>query len=165
MTYFELYDLKPAYFLNEAEIKSKFLQLSRKYHPDHFALNTDDEKIQADEMSSLNNKAFRILKHPDSRLKYLLELKQMIQDEEVYTLDQDFLMEMLDINDLVMEDPETAANQLDSIEKTIYQEIKSLLENYDHEKISPLELTQLKAYHYKKRYLWRIRENIEKSVS
>ena len=162
MNYFEFYDLKPGFTIDEQVLKKKFLESSRLYHPDHFVLNSEVEQSNSEEQSAYNNRAFKILSRPDSRLKYLLELKNVIHDEEVYTLGQDFLMEMLDLNDLIIEDPASATTQLNNLELDLYEEISPVLNSYDHDHVSIEELHQLKDYHYKKRYILRIRENLNK---
>ncbi len=162
MTYFEFYGLKPGFNLDDSFLKKKFLEFSRLYHPDHFALSVGATQVEADEKSAFNNKAYKILANPDSRLKYLLELKDVIKDEEVYSLEQDFLMEMLDLNDLVTDDPAEAFVELNRIESNLYLSMKPVLESYDHDQLTESELTRIKDYHYKKRYILRIRENLNK---
>ncbi|MEP7322258.1 MAG: iron-sulfur cluster co-chaperone HscB C-terminal domain-containing protein [Saprospiraceae bacterium] len=162
MNYFEFYDLKPGFILDEQVLKKKFLESSRLYHPDHFVLNSETEQTHSEEQSAYNNRAYKILSHTDSRLKYLLELKNAVHDEEVYTLGQDFLMEMLDLNDLILEDPANATAQLNSMEQELYNEIWPILKSYDHDQVSIDDLNLLKDYHYKKRYILRIRENLNK---
>jgi molecular chaperone HscB len=162
MNYFEFYDLKPGFDIDEQVLKKKFIASSRLYHPDHFVLNSEHEQNNSEEQSAYNNRAYKILSRPESRLKYLLELKNSIHDEEVYTLGQDFLMEMLDLNDLILEDPERATTQLNTMEQDLYEEIKQILKSYDHDHVSMMDLHQLKDYHYKKRYILRIRENLNK---
>ncbi len=165
MTHFEFYGLRPTYVLDELLLKKKFLEYSRLYHPDHFVLADNEAQAEADDISALNNRAFKTLSDTDSRLKYLLELKGVIQDEEVYTLSQDFLMDMLDLNDLVETDPQAAQIELDRIEQSLAQEIRPLLLSLDMEHSDLALFTELKDYHYKKRYVLRIRENLDKFAS
>ena len=83
MNYFDFYELKPDFYIDLNLLKSKFLSASRKYHPDHFALQSPEAQLQSDEMSAFNNRAYKTLSRPDTRLKYILELHELIQDEEV----------------------------------------------------------------------------------
>lgn len=161
MTYFELFDLTPKYNIDENDLKARFLKLSRLYHPDRFVLKSDDDRNEAEEKSSLINRAYKILSNEDSRLKYLLELHNVIQDEEVYTLSQDFLMEMLDINDLILENREEAINRLSAKDHELFKNIAPLLAAYEFDSINALDLQKIKEYHYKRRYLWRLNENIK----
>ena len=161
MTYFELFDLTPAYKIDETNLKAAFLKLSRQYHPDRFVLKAEDEKTEAEDKSALINKAYQVLANEDSRLKYLLELHQVIQDEEVYTLNQDFLMDMLDINDLILENRDEAIQALSIKDKELKDEIVPVLDDYDFNSITTLDLKKIKEYHYKRRYLWRLSENIK----
>ena len=165
MNYFDFFGIKPEYIIDELILKKKFLEYSRLYHPDHFALKPTEDQESAEEQSAFNNKAFKVLSQPESRLKYILELKHVIQDEEIYTLDQDFLMEMLDLNDLIEEDASAATAQLKQLEESLYTDILPVLQTYDHIEIIDSDLKRLKDYHYKKRYILRIRENLNKFAS
>jgi len=164
MTFFELFDLSPKYNIDDADLKSRYLKLSRYYHPDRFVLKSNDEKNEAEEKSALINKAFKILSNEQSRLKYLLELHEVIKEDEIYTLDQDFLMEMLDINDLIEENLEEATNHLSAKEHELFNEIAPVLESFDFNTISASDLHRIKEYHYKRRYLWRLNENIKGNI-
>lgn len=164
MTYFDLFDLSPKYHIDNASLKSRFLKLSQLYHPDRFVLKSESEQNEAEEKSALINKAFTILSNEDSRLKYLLELHKAIKEEEVYTLDQDFLMEMLDINDLILENREEAFTRLRVKEQELFKEVSPVLEAYDFNTISASDLLRIKEYHYKRRYLWRVNENIQGNI-
>jgi len=48
-------------------------------------------------MSTLNTRAFQTLSDFDKRMKYILGLKNMIQEGERYELSPEFLMEMMEI--------------------------------------------------------------------
>lgn len=161
MTYFELFDLSPSYHIDLADLKTRFLKLSRFFHPDRFVLKPDAEKNEAEEKSALINKAFKILSNEDSRLKYLLELHHVIKEEEIYTLSEEFLMEMMDINDLIQENREEAINQLIAKENELAKEIEPVLNSYGFHAVDPAALQKIKEYHYKRRYLWRLNENIK----
>ena len=45
MKYFDLYQLPVSFFVDEEAVKRKFLELSRKYHPDFF-VNEAEEKLR-----------------------------------------------------------------------------------------------------------------------
>lgn len=164
MTYFDLYEIKPTFFPDLTDLKSKFLKLSRQYHPDRFISQSETEQLQAEEKSALNNKAYHTLLSPDLRLKYILELHQVIQPEEMYTLDQDFLMDMLDINDLIFDQPLTAQGLIDLKDKELDANTSDVLKAYQFDSVSSNDLQAIKEYYYKKRYLWRLRENVKGNV-
>jgi len=162
MNYFEFYGLKPGLILDLKELKSKFLLFSRLNHPDHFALENDADQSAAEENSALNNKAYKTLLDQDLRIKYVLELKGKIKEEETLTLSPDFLMEMMDINDLIQENPELARTQLKNIEEALDQEARPLLESFDFDTATEQNLDGIKAYYYKRRYILRLLDNLNK---
>lgn len=168
MNYFELYGLPVLMKVDISEIKQKFYELSRQYHPDFHA--QADESHQADvlERSADVNKAFKVFQNPDDIIKYVLQLKNLIHDEEKYELDPEFLMEVMDINEELME-LETGADKeaLDHcVLKTkqlltqIYNDVAPIVENYQEGITTEKELLQVKSYYYKKKYLQRILDKI-----
>lgn len=168
MNYFELFDLPVSLNVNTAELKKKYFALQQKFHPDFFAQAGDEEQQEALEKSSSSNKAYRIFQDQDLIIKYVLQLKGLIGEEEKYQLPQDFLMEMLDLNDAVAEakmdeDPKATEKIKDSIssaEALIYEPVKEIIENYKEGVTTEKELLQVKEYYYKKKYLNRILEGL-----
>jgi molecular chaperone HscB len=69
MNYFEFYELPVTFIGDDGEVKKKFLENSRKYHPDFYV---NESKEQQDDMlglSTLNTKAFQTLTDFDKRMK------------------------------------------------------------------------------------------------
>ncbi|MBC7828757.1 MAG: co-chaperone Hsc20 [Chitinophagaceae bacterium] len=168
MNYFELYGLPVLMKVNSSEIKQKFYELSRQYHPDYYA--KADESRQADvlEKSADVNKGFKIFQNTDDTIRYVLQLKNLIHDEEKYELDPEFLMEVMDINEELME-LETGADKVaveQCLLKTkqlltqIYNDVAPVVENYQEGITSEKEMLKVKSYFYKKKYLQRILDKI-----
>lgn len=162
MTYFEFYGFPPSLATDQGLLKKKFLETSRRYHPDHFVLKPEEEKDAAEEWSAFNNKAFRTLSDPDLLFKYVLDLKGLAGEGDQTALSQEFLMDMMDINDLILEDPAQAELRLEEAEKSIRVEIDPLVREFDFDKVSAGELESLKEYYFKRRYILRLRENLNK---
>ena len=57
------------------ELEQKFRALSREYHPDYFYNASAAERRASLEKSSYLNDAYRTLKHPVTRIAYLLQLE------------------------------------------------------------------------------------------
>ncbi len=158
MNYFELFEIPVSLRVDKATLAKKYFELQKKYHPDFYT--NDDESAQetALEKSSDINKALKVFKNPDATLKYVLELKGMIEEEEKYPLPPDFLMEVMELNETLSEDSVAA---IEAFEKDIYAEVSSLIENYNNAAVTSSELLKLKEYYYKKKYLQRILERME----
>lgn len=164
MNYFELYNIPVSFFPDAKIIKKEFYELSRKYHPDFFSNSSEDEQTEVLEKSSLVNKAFKTFSDVDETTKYILQLKGLLEEEEKYKLPSDFLMEVMELNEQLMEakmedDLITVTNiksQISNLQAKIYEPVKQIMEHYQEDNISEKELLQVKEYYYKKKYLKRI---------
>lgn len=164
MNYFELYDFPISLKIDTKELKHKFYALSRKYHPDFFSTNSANEQSTALELSAQINKAFKIFSSADETIKYVLQLKHLLDDEEKYTLAPDFLMEMMELSEQAMEakmEGDTNAitkiqQQIQEIETSIYDKVAKIMEHYQEGITTQEELLQVKQYYYQKKYLNRI---------
>lgn len=171
--YFAFYDLPVSFNPDTALVKQKFYAMSKKYHPD-FYINEDAEK-QAEvlELSTVNNKAYQVLMDPQKRLNYILELKGKVVEGEHYVLPQSFLMEMMDVNESLMDlqfdpDPNRLAElkkEVGKIEADITGKIAALTTSFDEKDKTGQEqaLDAIKDLYYRNKYLWRIRESIDKA--
>ena len=61
MNFFEFFKIPISLEPDLAELKRKYYLNSRKYHPDHFTMDSEEIQEEALEMSSLNNKAYKTL--------------------------------------------------------------------------------------------------------
>ena len=168
MNYFELYGLPVLMKVDTSEIKKKFYELSRQYHPDFHARSDEAGQAEALEKSADVNKAYKVFQNADDTIRYVLQMKDLIYDEEKYELDPEFLMEVMEINEQLME-LETGADKEaveQCLEKTkellnqIYNEVAPIIENYQEGATTEKELLQVKSYYYKKKYLQRILDKI-----
>ncbi len=146
-------------------LSKKFFELSRKYHPDYFVNDEPALQAVALEKSAMLNKGFKTFQNPDETIKYVLQLKGLLEEEEKYELPPVFLMEVMDINEQLMdaEDSSTARNlqlSIDNLQSEIYDPVKEIVEYYNEGSVSEKELLQVKEYYYKKKYLDRIRRQL-----
>jgi len=164
MTYFELFNIPISILVDASSIKKRFYELSRKYHPDFFSNGSNEEQDNALEMSALLNKALKVLSNPDETVKYVLQLKSLLEDEEKYQLPNDFLMDVMDINEQLMDakmDGDenqmiASKQQIANLQKEIYEPVKSIVEHYQEGVTSEKELLQVKKYYFQKKYLDRM---------
>jgi molecular chaperone HscB len=158
MNYFELFELPISIQIDKSKLALKFFELQKKYHPDFFAKGTEHEQEQALEISSQLNKALKVLKNPDQTIKYVLQLKELLEDEEKYQLPPAFLMEMMELNE---ELSENSGQHIQELEKQLYHEVQPIIENYNDSTITRADLLKLKEYYFKKKYLQRILDRLE----
>jgi molecular chaperone HscB len=158
MNYFELFEIPVSLRPDKTAITKKYVELQKKYHPDFFTQENEAAQDEALEKSSAINKAMKVFKTPDATLKYVLELKGMVEEEEKYPLPPDFLMEVMELNENLSEDSLTA---IETFEKDIYLEVATIIEKYNDATVTNHDLLKLKEYYYKKKYLHRILERLE----
>src|SRR3954468_10175333 len=164
MNYFELYDMPVSMRPDVQQLKQKFYELSRRYHPDFYTNASEQEQAEVLEKSSLVNKAFKVLQQPDETIKYVLQLNGLLEEEEKYQLPGSFLAEMLDLNeqiaDATMEGDAAALQQVQNtihdIQSDLYEPVQQIVEHYQEGVTTKEELLQVKDYYYKKKYLTRI---------
>jgi len=169
--YFELYHMPVTFHPDQVEIKSTFYELSRLYHPDRFAQAGGEELAKALRMAAMNNEAYKTLKSPDATMAYILKMNNLLEDEEKYALPPAFLMEMMDINEAVSEyeiDPKNldarqmAINSLDEQMELWEDATRLLVEKFDQGDKSKELLLQIKDQYFRKKYLLRIKERIDR---
>lgn len=113
------------------------------------------------EKASMVNMAYKVFQHPDETIKYVLQLKGLLEEEEKYPLSPDFLMKMLDLNEQALDVSEQAdidnlTNIITNFTKEIYEPVEAVITNYKEGITTEKELLQVKEYYYRKKYLDRI---------
>ena len=163
MNYFELYCIAPSFTIDTAAVRKKFYELSRTHHPDFNGGGTATEQQEVLEKSAMINEAYKTLLNKDLLIKYILTSKGLLQEEEKYNLPPDFLMEVMDLNEQVMELDKTDTTAVASLmataknlETELYEAIEPVMANYSEDTSTEKELLQVKDYYFKKKYLDRI---------
>ncbi len=75
MLFYEAFGLEPALSVDVEELKKRFYERSRLWHPDKFSRASAQEQEKALEMTSTLNDAFRTLRDPIARAEYFLKEK------------------------------------------------------------------------------------------
>lgn len=167
MDYFQLYDIPLSLKVDKTELQKKYYALSRQYHPDHFTLQDKFSQENAERLSSLINEGKKNLEDSYKRLEYILKLKNKISNEDKQTLAPEFLSDMMEINEQLMEiemnENEDAKIQLKenllAVEKKMFTEVESYF-NQEKLDIDDVGYERLKNYYFKKKYLQRILDRI-----
>ncbi|WP_443938456.1 iron-sulfur cluster co-chaperone HscB C-terminal domain-containing protein [Pedobacter sp. MW01-1-1] len=169
LNYFEFYELPVQFYPDLNLVKAKFYALSKKFHPDFYANESEEKQQEVLDLSTLNNKAYQVLSNPQKCLKYVLELKGIVATDEGYQLPQSFLMDMMDVNEALMElefEPDAAKivqlqTQVDAIEKSLQTELDSYTTRFDSgAQDSEAVLAAIKDLYYRQKYINRIRERL-----
>jgi molecular chaperone HscB len=160
MNYFELFDIPVAPRVDKKLLSEKYFALQKMNHPDFFTQSSEAEQEDSLRQSADINKAFTIFQNEEKTIEYFLQVKGVIEPDEKYQLPQDFLMEMMDLNETLLEkDGVTIAEEMAVIEKPLLAEIEPILANTSGG-YNAVEMEKLKAYYYKKKYLKRILDRL-----
>ena len=165
MNYFELYEMPVNLQVDKKYVQDKYFELQKKYHPDFFSNESEEEQADVLDKSSMINKAYKTFQNGDDTIKYVLQLKELLEEEEKYQLPPEFLIEMMELNEALMEvddssleETETKINQL---QKYLYDKVQKIIEYYNEDNTTNEQLLQVKDYYYKKKYLKRILERLD----
>jgi molecular chaperone HscB len=168
MNYFDFYGITETFSPNAAQLKKQFYALSKQYHPDFFANEDDAKQQEILELSTLNNKAYQTLSDPNKVMEYILRTHNLVSEGAKPQLPADFLMEMMDINERLMEieDKQQLANvtaEVLAIEGDINEELKNLTHNYTQldDTAKESRLNDIANIYYRQKYLLRIKESLD----
>lgn len=103
LDFFELMGYPESFDIDTKSLTQKYRDLQRQLHPDKYSLKSEKEKQIAEEQSSYVNKAYFTLLKPLPRALYLLERRGVPIEEDNTSVDQGFLMEVMEINEEIMD--------------------------------------------------------------
>jgi len=166
MLFFDALNLPVKIETDPSVVRKKYLQKSRESHPDFYTLTSKDARYKSLEKSTLITNAYATLRDFDKRLKYILEEENVIAADENAQLPPEFLMEMMDFNDKIMEasdkeEREQLRQQIDQLEEECKHEAQTAINEFDNGGRSKNTLAQLKEFYMKKRYLWRLGKQLK----
>lgn len=137
--HFELFGLPVSFEIDLQDLSERYRHLQAAVHPDRYVNASDRERRLSVEKSALINDAFQILKLPQRRARYMLELQSVsFNDEQDTALDSRFLMEQIELREALAElknsdDPVVKLNAIMADIKTrtsvIIKELSELLKN------------------------------------
>jgi molecular chaperone HscB len=104
MDHFEVFALPRRLGLDEADLRRRFHELSRRYHPDFHLGAGPEEQARILETAARINAAYRTLRDPIRRVEYLLRLEGGGEAEGVKAkAPADLLAEMFEIQEGLQE--------------------------------------------------------------
>jgi molecular chaperone HscB len=172
MNYFEFYGFPESFHVDAGLLKKKFYTLSKQYHPDFYANEDDAKQQEILELSTLNNKAYQTLADPDKRLEYILKSHNLLLEGAKPQLPSDFLMEMMDINERLMETEDTAGlghitAEVLAIEGDISESLAGFTAGYEtlDDTAKEERLNKITDLYYRQKYLLRIKESLNTFAS
>ncbi len=106
--YFELFALPVRFNVDIGAVGERYRELQRVVHPDQFVSGTEQEQRIALEQAALINDAYQTIKSPLKRAQYLLTLNGAPLDESDTRMDIGFLMEQMEMREMLEEIPNRA---------------------------------------------------------
>ncbi len=95
--HFELLGLPVGYSVDGARLERSYRDLQTRVHPDRHAAGSEAERRVAMQWATRANEAYRTLRDPVARARYLLALKGFDTGEETNTaMPPDFLMQQME---------------------------------------------------------------------
>ena len=102
--HFELLGLPIAYSVDPARLEHGYRELQSRVHPDRFAAGSEVDKRVALQWATRANEAYRTLRDPVERARYLLHLRGYSTEEESNTsMPPDFLLQQMEWREHVVE--------------------------------------------------------------
>jgi molecular chaperone HscB len=163
--HFELLGLPVAFALDASRLERSYRDLQSRVHPDRFASGSEAERRVAMQWATRANEAYRTLRDPLERARYLLALKGFDTGEESNTsMPADFLMQQ-------MEWREAAAEARAERDARALGRLREELDDSRGEMLDQLERA-LDAGHYdagcslvrKLRFLEKLEEEIDEAL-
>jgi molecular chaperone HscB len=155
--HFELFGLRPRFRLDLAQLEQAYRDLQSRVHPDKFVHAGDAERRASMQSATQVNEAYRTLKRPLPRARYLLALHRVdVQSESNTAMPPEFLLEQMQWRESVEEaagrpDELTAlALRLEREMQELYAELERLLDaegDYAHAADSVRKLMFLERLH------------------
>jgi len=100
--HFELFGLQPKFHLELTELERAYRSLQSRVHPDKFVHASDAERRASMQSATQVNEAYRTLKNPLARARYLLALHHVdVQSENNTAMPPQFLLEQMEWREAV----------------------------------------------------------------
>lgn len=169
MNFFSFYNITPGFFIDENLLRKKYLEFSRKFHPDFFGNDSDEKQLETLELSSLNNEAYKTLLDFEKRFAYILKLHGLLTDSgSKLEMPKEFLLEMMELNEKIMEldfskDSLSIASiqkEIETTKKQIWEAILPVLERYQFDLITDSDLNKILDYHLRSKYIKRLEDGL-----
>jgi molecular chaperone HscB len=153
--YFAYYGFEPSLSLDETELRRRYLEKSRLFHPDYYAQAHPDEQTKALTETAFNNVAFNVLKDPEKRTAHFLQIYGILDETgspvEPIDLGKDFLAAVMEAG----EELETGADAEQLRRRLEAEWLNGETQIRDHAP-NPDTLRTMAMYYLRRKYLQRL---------
>ncbi len=166
--YFEIFDLPVSIEIDDKALTKAYYKLTMEYHPDRYTLMDADVQLQAIDNTAIINEAYNVIKDSQARLKYVLLLSGVKFEEGKESVPQEFLMDMMDINEELMEykmEPDMdkknkLIKQLAGIESKLFEQFSPFITKFSFDNNNQELLLALKDYYLRNQYINNLKNNL-----
>ena len=169
MRFYDALGLEPKLALDPDELKKRFYDRSRQWHPDRFGRASAAEQQKALDMTSMLNDAFRTLRDPIARSEYVLGESGIEVSKDV---PPELLEEVFELN-MALEEmrsgEESARSQLEAADQRfrgmleeIDRGLPALFEDHDSGRFGVLQ--ELRQTLNRRRYVANLVRDVEKEL-
>jgi molecular chaperone HscB len=171
MRFYEALGLEPRLALDSEDLKKRFYDRSRQWHPDRFSRSSAGEQQKALDMTAVLNDAFRTLREPVSRAEYFLKENgiELSKDAPPELLEEVFELNMA-LEELRGGD-ESARPQLQSADERFRgmlaetdTALSALFGQHDSSRGRPV-LEEIRAVLNRRRYVSNLVREVEKELN
>ena len=114
--HYELFGLQPRFKLDLSELEQAYRSLQSRVHPDKFVHAGDAERRVSMQSATQVNEAYRTLKSPLARARYLLALQQVdVHSESNTAMPPEFLLRQMEWREAIGEAKDE--HDVDALEK------------------------------------------------
>ncbi|RLN58596.1 hypothetical protein BBJ29_005485 [Phytophthora kernoviae] len=159
--YFEMFKIPKHFNLEQRSIEKTYWNLQKRLHPDLYGSKSDFEKELSTVNAAVINDAYKMLKKPNTRVKYLLALHGIdaLGETASTAVDPELLMKTMEIRERIAEvsDVDALHEIRVEISENIDAVIAKLGEVYDQAK----DLDATKQYAVELQYMVKCAEEID----
>jgi molecular chaperone HscB len=166
MQYYEALGLEQKLALDLEDLKKRFYDRSRQWHPDKFTRAEPQERQKALDMTALLNDAFRTLRDPVARAEYFLRQRgmELSKDappellEEVFDLNM-ALEELRGGDDAALPQLESARRRFSGMLREIDNQLQGLFSG------GPENLDEIRGVLNRRRYISNLVREVDKELN
>ena len=158
--YFSLFGLPVDFHIADEELTARYREMQSAVHPDRYANAAGQEQRVSMQVAARINEAYQVLKHPLSRIRYMLELKGVDLQDGQSAADPAFLMRQIEWRETLEEIRAAGgpAERLASLTGEIDAQIERLLEKIAAELADDARLPTALTHFNELQYYYRLLE-------
>ena len=164
--HFELFNLPVQFSIDLNILDQHYKRLQSEVHPDRFAAAPATERLRSIQLATQANEAYRVLKNPTARARYLLHINGVDTQEESNTaMPAEFLMLQMEWREAIEEaSAERDIAALENLLKKTQQEARSMQQDLHAYLDENSQLAQAAEAVRKLSFIDKVRGDIEQAI-